>query len=199
MLNADQIKVRLIDHLVRDPQVKLIASEVAFYHGHRKADLIQMNNNAITAFEIKSDKDRLLNLAEQLNDYNNTFSYCYLVTTEKHLNKARKLSPEKVGLILVTSATLQVLRKPKENKRLCKHSLTLGLSLSQLRQMTDDTHDREVFSVRKKIEKNATLGYLKEIFCRSLIEKYYNQYKNFLSDRGETTTLSDLYYLRGVH
>jgi len=200
MLDADKIKVKLIDFLISNYNSDLIASEVSFYQGYRRADLIQLAGNFTTAFEIKSDKDKLIDLSGQLIDYTNTFSFCYLVTTEKHLSNARKIIPSKAGIILVNNTGVKIIKLPKENKRLCKHSLTLGLSYSSINYLTKGLHHGQQLSCRRAhVETKINLEFLKDYFYKSLVEKYQNQYKKFLGDRGKVTTLTDLYYLQSTY
>ena len=197
VLDANQIKIKLIDFLLTKVDSNLIASEVAFYQGYRKADLIQLASNKITAFEIKSDKDNLHKLPEQLNDYQNTFSFCYLVTTEKHLKNARSLVPQKTGIILIKNGQVEVLRKPMESKRLSKHSLTLGLSGKNIKSLIGDNQKHlPIHHKRTHIEEKTTLTHLKRCFYEDLLEKYQKRYNNFLADRGLKTSMSDLYYLQ---
>lgn len=197
MLDANQIKIRIIDHLINTEMNEVIATEVSFYQGYRKADLIALSNDAATAYEIKSDKDSLVRLSEQLDDYNSTFTFCYLVTTSKHLKNARKLTPQRVGIILVDDQDVRIIRSAKENKRLSKHSLVMALSATNIRALTKekceetDTYNRRIFA-----EKVVRLDILKQSFYETLFNKYYYKYSNFMLDRGSKTTLTDLYYLQ---
>ncbi|MFC7050391.1 sce7726 family protein [Emcibacter nanhaiensis] len=200
MLDADQIKVKLIDFLIDQDDCTLIASEVPFYQGYRKADLIHLANNSITAFEIKSDRDSLTKLLDQVSDYNHTFSFCYLVTTKKHLATARKLISPKTGIMLVEDSSISVVRKSKENKRLCKHSLTLALPGQDISKLTKNSRvDKALHSQRRYVESETTLQTLKKYFYEALFDKYHKNYTNFISDRGMRTTLTDLYYLQSSY
>lgn len=199
MLDANQIKVRLIDFLINNSQSELIASEVSFYQGYRKADLLQLSENIVTAYEIKSDKDNLISLSEQMEDYSNTFSFCYLVITEKHLINVRKVMPSKIGLMVVSNEGIKYVRKPKENKRLSKHSLALGLPSQKLVSITRDVDVSSIYDRRMYVEQSTPLESLKECFYKVLIDRYQQKYNNFLSDRGEKTSLSDLYYLQATY
>lgn len=199
MLDANQMKVRLIDFLLNNTESELIASEVSFYQGYRKADLVQLSDSAVTAYEIKSDKDNLVSLSEQMEDYLNTFSFCYLVVAEKHLESARKILPTKVGLIVISDQVVSLVRKPKENKRLSKHSLALALPSQKLLSITRELKVPSIYDRRAYVEKATPLESLKEYFYKVLIDRYHGRYINFLSDRGERTSLSDLYYLQANH
>jgi hypothetical protein len=197
MLDANQIKIRLIDQILNTSDANLIASEASFYHGYRKADLLSLKNDRITAYEIKSDKDNLKQLSEQIIDYSSTFSYCYLVTTQRHLQNARQLIPNKVGLILVSQSEISVIRKPLENRRLSKHSLVLGLSQKLITDLVDSKRQKlSIYEKREYLEQNVPLTILKRGFISSVFEKYQPKYLNFLFDRGQRTTLTDLYYLQ---
>ena len=197
MLDADQIKIKLIDFLIEQQDSCVIASEVPFYQGHRKADLIQLSSNKTTAFEIKSDRDNLNKLSKQLNDYNQTFSFCYLVTTPKHLTAARKATPSKTGIIILEDSRLKVVRRPLENKRLSKHSLALALSSQKINKLTEERAQPDaIHEKRLHVENQIATRRLKKYFYQGLVEKYQMKFKNFMMDRGLKTTLTDLYYLQ---
>lgn len=198
MLTADQIKVKLIDYFIDQENLDLLASEVSFYQGYRKADFVQMSENNVTAFEIKSDRDNLLKLKEQMEDYNHTFNFCYLVTTEKHLKKSRELIGAKVGIILIKDRSVIIIRKPLENKRLSKHSLVLSLNCNDLMKL-DIGNYGSLQNKRKKVIEKTNLNILKNYFYQTLLKKYQNKYHDFLLDRGEKTTLTDLYYLQSYN
>lgn len=199
-MNADQIKVKLIDHLLKQDNNRAVASEVPFYQGHRRADILQLTDHKTISYEIKSDLDTLVSVEDQLKDYANTFSYCYVVVTTKHLLNVRKKIGSKVGIILVNDGKLKTIRKPQENKRLSKHSLTLSLSAHKIRQLhIERIKNYSIQDQRMYIENYFNLKSLKKCFYDILLEKYFFKYTNFLKDRGEATTLTDLYYLQSSY
>lgn len=205
MLCAFDIKSILADHLIESSvSDSILATEVPFCYGFRRADMLLLEQGKIHAFEIKSDLDSLDKLEPQIEDYRNTFSYSWLVTTNKHLDKARKKVPSSVGIITVNShGDLNLIKKARENKMLSKNNL---IFLLERRLLITLLKNAGVFPKQKVIE----IGRLREIGERRLTTKqlvsatydalysrYRKSYELFMFDRGMKTTHDDIYYLSG--
>lgn len=67
--DASFVKTSLIDFWLKNYTADLIANEVPFFKGNRRADLIMISNNNLLGFEIKSELDSLKNLKSQILDY----------------------------------------------------------------------------------------------------------------------------------
>jgi hypothetical protein len=98
--SAKHIKASFIDVLLeRKNEVGIIGSEIMFADKKALADLILLSNNKIIAYEIKAQNDDFRKILYQLEAYNNVFDYVNLITTEKHLKKAKQQMPEKTALL----------------------------------------------------------------------------------------------------
>lgn len=69
--------------------------------GPRKADLVVLNGTA-TAYEIKSDRDSLTRLNEQIHAYREVFASVVVLTGEKYIDQVASIVPSDVGLIELT-------------------------------------------------------------------------------------------------
>lgn len=103
---ADVIKVRLIRWLQHHNDSDLVlGNEVLYSTRQRRADLLMIKNQLLYAFEIKSEKDKVDRLDEQLEDYLSTFDFVYLVSTQKikrNLKQALPKMSDLFQLIIIT-------------------------------------------------------------------------------------------------
>lgn len=199
MLNADQIKVRFIDELLKSYNLEIIASEVSFFQGYRKADLVCMKDRKTIAFEVKSDRDKVYRINDQLKDYKDTFQFCYLLTTKDQYKKIVNTVPYKVGVIIINDDQKFVtVKQAIENKRLSKHSLVSSINNNKINKVIKTSKHSTINDKRKYLEEHSTLDNLNDYFIETLKLKYMSKFKKFLNDRGQITTLTDLYYLQSI-
>jgi hypothetical protein len=79
--------------------------------GLRKADVVVLNGTS-TAYEIKSERDSLSRLRNQLDSYRKVFAAVNVVASEVHLNDVLSAAPADVGvLVLSRRFTLQTERE----------------------------------------------------------------------------------------
>lgn len=72
-----------------------------FRVGTRKADLAILNGSA-TVYEIKSERDSLSRLDEQLKAYRNVFSKVYVVAGENHVDAVLAKADPDIGVLLLS-------------------------------------------------------------------------------------------------
>ncbi len=70
--------------------------------GTAKADVVVLNGTS-TVYEIKSERDSLVRLENQLNNYRQVFAHVNVVTSENHLDTLRRIVPKGVGIIVLSS------------------------------------------------------------------------------------------------
>ncbi len=66
-----------------------------------KADVVILNGTS-TVYEIKSERDSLARLAQQISDYRKVFASVNVITGENHYEEVLNLVPEDVGVLLLT-------------------------------------------------------------------------------------------------
>jgi hypothetical protein len=72
-----------------------------FRAGACKADLAILNGTA-TVYEIKSERDSLSRLANQISNYKKVFSKAYVIASESHVSGVLETIPEDVGVMCLS-------------------------------------------------------------------------------------------------
>jgi len=94
MLAGGEVMLTIIAQVIRliiaNNKDDIICSELPFADRHRRADIAIINEDYLTAYEIKSEADNLDKLPEQIIDYSNCFDYVYVVLSLKHLETAKE-------------------------------------------------------------------------------------------------------------
>lgn len=93
----EALKRRVVSAYGKRPRT-LIIEELGLRHGLARIDLAVVNGS-IHGFEIKSEYDRLIRLAQQATVFNQVFDRLTLVAAEKHLDAARRIVPAWWGLL----------------------------------------------------------------------------------------------------
>lgn len=95
-----------------------IFEELGVRHGAARIDFAVING-AMYGYEIKSDRDTLERLPEQMNEYNAVFDKLTLVVGKRHLHDAINLVPDWWGVIVAKSEdqkiTFYTIREPEKN------------------------------------------------------------------------------------
>jgi hypothetical protein len=105
----------------------LIIDEFAIEHGAARIDILVVNN-ILHGYEIKSDRDNLYRLPDQVRLYNNVFDRITLIVGYSQAYEALEIIPEWWGVKLVTQNSIGTIhfadaRSPKNNPLQDKVSL----------------------------------------------------------------------------
>jgi len=92
------LKVALRDHYAIDKQLRII-EEFSVEHGAARVDIAVVNGR-LHGYEIKSDRDTLWRLPEQMDSYNGVFDRVTLVVGKQHLFEAVNIIPDWWGIII---------------------------------------------------------------------------------------------------
>lgn len=114
----DQLLRQLADNNAAND---VIGEEFPLEGGSVRIDVIQLGAE-LTGYEIKSDQDTFIRLANQLHAYNRVFDRLYLVCGPRHLAQARALLPSWWGILQADkradgSVMLKAVRRSKPNPR----------------------------------------------------------------------------------
>lgn len=106
------------DHIPRDPQIRkllrhqiasldddpssVVLEEVGICRCTVRADLVHVNG-VLHGYEIKSDRDSITRLSEQVALYSQVFDFATLVVGERLLGKALRQLPSWWGAIVVSA------------------------------------------------------------------------------------------------
>ena len=102
--NDQDIRHALHSRLQKQYYVKddhLVIDELSLEHGRNRVD-IAVFDSCIHGYEIKSSKDNLLRLQNQLSQYSKSLQKVTFVVAENHFKDVMISTPEWCGLILVT-------------------------------------------------------------------------------------------------
>lgn len=91
-----------------------------FRAGTCKADLAILNGTA-TVYEIKSERDSLSRLANQVTNYKQVFAKVYVIASEAHIGGVLETVPDDVGVMMLTSRyRITTVREAKDRPdRIC--------------------------------------------------------------------------------
>jgi len=88
-----------LEHLHAGDRKLRIVEELGIEHGASRVD-IAVINGILHGYEIKSDRDTLLRLPDQMNLYNSVFDKVTLVVGKKHLFDAINIVPDWWGITI---------------------------------------------------------------------------------------------------
>lgn len=136
----------------------LILKEFDICQGRCRADMVWADD-FLYGMEIKSDRDNLLRLPQQIQYYDEVFYYCFIVTTEKYLEKTMAMVPEYWGVFVLTDH-LQVIRGAEANPKINKRSMLQLLWSSELKSLV------KRFKIKKysKLRKNQLIKLLLPLY-----------------------------------
>lgn len=181
-----QIKAKLVESLLDESPTIVLASEVSFAHGARRADLVSLSGRDATVFEIKSKGDKVNRLDYQIEAYKKFFDYCYIVCEEENLAAVRKNIGSSIGVIVIAKGEPRFVRKSKRFKRHDKELLVSILKIEELKKLTGQTALRSKEELCRYAAKKYDIGLLRDLSRANLIEKYSSVTKLL---RGEVVKL----------
>ena len=125
----DILEKKLKEYRKKDPKAEIF-EELGVQHGTARIDYAIINGE-MCGYEIKSDRDTLERLPEQVREFSEVFDKLTLVVGKRHLYHAIHEIPEWWGVMLVKEngygkLVLQTIRKPDQN------STQKGISVARL-------------------------------------------------------------------
>jgi hypothetical protein len=120
--NDKIIRVALKTYLknlhARDSKVRIV-EEFGVEHGAARVD-VAVVNGILHGYEIKSDRDTLSRLPEQMDAYNTVFDQVTLIVGKQHIYEAINLVPDWWGILIAkigpdSSVVFNRIREAKEN------------------------------------------------------------------------------------
>lgn len=191
--SAEYIKCKVIDFILSTNSNVMIGNEIMYGTERRLVDLVLLNDNRVTAIEIKSDNDSLKRIKEQIIEYKKNFNYVVLVITEKHLAKTVELTSKDIGIYLIKNdSSISIIRLPKLQKGNDKREILYSINSRYLRSIKNsDQKTDSADELRSNLEKRG-ITILQNIFYKYLISKISPRFKLFLSEKGESTHIEDL-------
>jgi hypothetical protein len=113
----------------QDKELRII-EELGVRHGTARIDVVVING-IMHGYEIKSDRDTLERLPEQMNEFNDVFDKLTLVVGKRHLYDAINLIPDWWGIMVVkinanNKVIFHTIREAEDNQK------QVGISIARL-------------------------------------------------------------------
>lgn len=103
-----------------------------FRAGDCKADLVIINGTA-TAYEIKSERDTLLRLSHQVDNYKKVFAAVNVITSEVHLKAVCEMVPNEIGILCLSNKyKISIIREAiSQPDRICPLTVFESLRIAE--------------------------------------------------------------------
>lgn len=192
-LNDCGIRKALIHKLQsQSASPRAIIEELWVHNGNAVADVVALDNEA-HCYEIKGCNDKIERILVQGGYYNACFRRITLITTDRSMAKALKISPCFWGLMIARieggQVRLREIRKAKNNPNFSKHVAVLTLWKSEmLNLLPDNSHARKpretlarlISAAQGKIELSAHI--CDQLLARRRAISSERQDRNHISD-----------------
>lgn len=200
MLNANTIKLEFIKWLLKKEKDIILGNEVLFSIYQKRADLLMIKKNKTYAYEIKSDRDNLKDIQEQLSEYLSSFDYTTLIITPKFEKNILNSIDNKIGIYVIDNNKIRILKRPLMSRKQDKNNLLQFLHKNELTKLLNKKglSKYSVFDLRKIALKEIPIKLIKELSTKVLYLRYSNLFNLFVFDtKGENITIDDLKSLTG--
>lgn len=143
--------------------------------GNRRADIVEIFKDKTICYEIKSDKDSLIRLSGQIDEYSKFFDEIYIVVGIKYSNISDFI-PDYCGIIIV-SDKFKIVRKASKHNKFKLRNLLCLLWKEELNKIIDaENFPKKLKRInkiqqRKFIMKNVDNDTLKHDCLNFLIER----------------------------
>ncbi len=119
----------------------IILDELVVCHGKARVDVAVINGSMI-GYEIKSEKDTLDRLPNQINAYNKVFDNISIVIGNNHAEEVQSMVPEWWGIYIASSddnniVRIDSVRPPKQNETIDAFELVKFLLRPELLELID--------------------------------------------------------------
>ena len=191
---SDIIKAKVIDFLIEKFEGVVIGDEVKYGSSRKVVDLLALYKGETYAIEIKSAKDDLRRLPEQISEYSKIFDHSMVFTTKEHLSKSKQVSKAKVSIFeFCVNETIDGKVQEKRNN-VQKSEMLATMNAAFIRKSLNISNSKNSDDIRKK-----AMRYKKEdihsLLYEYFMEKCYKPYKLFLIERSDVTEVDDLILL----
>ena len=191
---SDIIKAKVIDFLIEKFEGVVIGDEVKYGSSRKVVDLLALYKGETYAIEIKSAKDDLRRLPEQISEYSKIFDHSMVFTTKEHLSKIKQVSKAKVSIFeFCVNETIDGKVQEKRNN-VQKSEMLATMNAAFIRKSLNISNSKNSDDIRKK-----AMRYKKEdihsLLYGYFMGKCYAPYKLFLKERSEVTEVDDLILL----
>lgn len=191
---ADIIKAKVIDFLIEKLDGVILGDEVKYGSSRKVVDLLALYRGETYAIEIKSAKDDLRRLQEQVSEYSKIFDHTLIFTTKEHLPKIKQVSRDKVSVFELGSDDTIKGRLIERRNKVLKSEMLATMNAFFIRRrlnlfgfINSDDIRKKAMRYRKEVIHTLLYGYF--------MEKCSAPYMLFIKERKERTEVDDLIIL----
>ncbi|WP_148096814.1 sce7726 family protein [Prevotella sp. OH937_COT-195] len=189
---ADEIKITVIEYLIgRYPGI-IIGNEVMYGTSRKVADLLVLYQGETYAIEIKSDKDNLRRLPEQLKEYSLIFDHTIVFTHSKYKKEVLSLVLPRVSVYEVLNGNINKVKNSNSANSTIKREMVYSISSVFLRRFLSTAKKIDSDMIRTRIIRTYNKRGVHNIFYQFLEQKLANGFKLFLHERYERNSVDDL-------
>lgn len=182
---ADEIKLSVIDYLIKKYPEIIIGNEVMYGTAKKVVDLVALYEGQTYAIEIKSEKDNTRRLHGQLKEYARIFDYIIIVTHPKHTAEIMSLWKAKASILEILNKEIVVKTPLKRNKPL-KSEMIHSINTSYLNKFLSLSKTEEIAnSIRSQIARKYKVDDIHQMLYEFLKLKLEKRFKLYLKERGE--------------
>lgn len=162
----NSLKKSILNKHINDVN-SIVVDEFNISLGKVRVD-VAVVNGILHAYEIKSEKDNLKRLKNQIQEYNSFFEYITVVTCDRYLTKVLESLPLHCGILKAERKADLIkfvnVRTAKKNKSIKKISLTQVLWKEEMLEILESKDYKKSFKSKSK-------ALLCEMICNLLTEK----------------------------
>lgn len=196
---ANDIKINVLNWAIahlKDGEV--LASEIRFMDGLRRADLAILSESKLAAIEIKGPRDNLSTLESQIFDYSNAFLEVYIACAPTFLKQVRSSIPTSVGIVLATETGVHVARSARQRRRLSAESAAAWLTrkdFNGLHAALGTDRRMDLTALRERAREIMTETELSAYALACIRRRASARHDSFVDELGKTMTLDDVQML----
>lgn len=177
-----EIKSAVINKLINNKKITtdtIIINELVIDSFSRRADLVIIEKDSMTAFEIKSEADSISRLTGQIDKYLSYFDKVIVVSAEKHISKISKTTTPNIGVWVYSDGAIKILRKGRKQNNIDKENYLDLLKTNEMKKLSRiigfEVTQKDKKSIKLEIASNIhhiSLKTIKSFVIKSLTSKY---------------------------
>lgn len=211
MLNEKEIKALTLEKLINAGKINinsLVLSELSLAKKARRIDLAYISEREMVAIEIKSERDTLLRLPGQIQEYKKYFDRVIVVAAAKFIPEITKKSDDEIE---VWELHGEKIKTAKRGRKINKHykesyiSLMTKREINILANMADlNTKNLPMYEMKKIVLENShriSTTKVKDVLIEGLKRKHELPSHKFLmkSIENKRVSIEDLCWLSPYH
>ncbi|WP_373705358.1 hypothetical protein [Porphyromonas loveana] len=182
---ADKIKLSVIDYLIEQFPGVIIGGEVMYGTTKKVVDLLALYDGETYAIEIKSERDSVRRLSEQLKEYALIFDYSIVFTHPKHTSEVISLSKSKISVFEVFDDEI-VMMVPFKRNVPTKSEMLHSINTSFLKRYVSSGKIRCTSNnIRSWIFRKFKRDAVHQMLYDFLRQKLASRFSLYLKERGE--------------